>query len=291
MRKQFGRHGGAQRGWPRFAVGMVLAGCASVAAAQESTSTPAATQPAVDAVALRETLRLTSSRRDPRTGEDRQTQLISETTASVGLLGNLSLTLDIPVVLADRRRTPSGLRDTDSGVADFSVYAKWRIYQLDSSPVNTLRLSLVGGLELPTGDGRFSSDSVDPLFGIVLTSVQERWGFNAALRTKINTSGGGSDAILPGDSPADAFRHDSSVLYRLDPAAFSAATEGATYAMLELNGLYEANGDYELRIAPGILYEGRSMALELSVILPAYQHISHRAPTNWGLAVGFRLLF
>ena len=263
----------------------------SIASAQEATSTPSTTQPAMGHFAFRETLRYSQLGTDPVSGDTDQHMLVAQSTLQYGVTGSLSLSLDIPAILADIRRTSSGSTDTDSGFADITLTAKYRIWKNDSSPLNTTRLSVIGGLELPTGDGAYSSDSVDPIAGLVLMSIIDRWGFSQAIRYKFNTSGSGHGTKLAGDGPADALRHDTALLYRLDPAVYSAQTKAAVYAMLECNGLYETNGDYELTLAPGILYEATTFAVEFSVIVPAYERVTNRAALSWGVALGVRFLF
>lgn len=269
----------------------LVSAVAIAARGQEATLTPSTTQPAAGHFAFRETVRYTRQGTDPVNGDRHGDMLISQTVLQYGVLGNLSVTLDVPTVLLESRTARDGRRDTDSGVADISLYAKWRVWQLDSSALNTTRLSLLGGAELPSGDANYSSKSVDPFAGVVLMTIQDRWGFTQALRYKFNTAGEGRGTRLAGDTAADALRHDTAVLYRVDPARYAATTEAASYVMLELNGLYETSGDYELHISPGFLYEARTFAAEVSVLLPAYENVRQRAATSVGIAVGVRFLF
>jgi len=275
----------------RTAVAAALLGIPHLALAQEATSTPSPTQPAAGHFAARQTMRYLHMGTDPASEERDGHMLISETRLTYGVLGNLALTLDVPVVTFDQRTLPGGERDTDSGLADLSIGFKHRIWQLDSGPLDTQRISLLGAVELPTGTGPYTTDSVDPSFGAVYMGIFDRFGITQALRYKFNTAGEGRPTRLSGDSFSDALRHDTAALYRLSPAQYSATTEAATYVMLELNGLYEINGDYELLWAPGFLYEATTFAVEVSLILPVYEAASHRAPTEFGIALGLRLLF
>jgi hypothetical protein len=78
-----------------------------------------------------------------------------------------------------------------SGLGDVALYAKWRFHRWDDVGVAT-NLSLLGGLELPSGedDARDSgavlpaelqpgSASWDPFLGFALTHEPGRWRFNA----------------------------------------------------------------------------------------------------------------
>ena len=55
--------------------------------------------------------------------------------------------------------------------------------------------------------------------------------------------------------------------------------------------MYETNGDHEILLAPGVMYEARSFAVELSVQLPALQEIDHRPKTDFTVTLGLRMLF
>jgi hypothetical protein len=88
----------------------------------------------------------------------------------------------------------------------------------------------------------------------------------------------------------DALFYNASYLFRLLPGQYGAHTKDATYFILEANGIYETNGDNEILLAPGIMYETRDMAFEFSVQLPAYQEIENRPKTNLTLTAGIRFL-
>ena len=58
-----------------------------------------------------------------------------------------------------------------------------------------------------------------------------------------------------------------------------------------MNGAYETNGDNEVLISPGILYEAVSWAFEASVQLPLARDLDHRPETDFSVLFGVRLLF
>jgi hypothetical protein len=271
------------------AITLALLGPAFSASAQEPLFTDAATQPSAGAVAFRQQLRYERKGTDPHTGERDGTDIIAWNSLSVGLTGTLSLNIESPIYLASIRTTTSGRTDTDSGFADLPVSLKYRFYNNDLSPIDTIRASLIAGVEVPSGDNRFSSETFDPFVGGVAMAIFGRWGFNQGLSYKFNTSGTGTH--IAGDGAADALRFDSAVLYRIDPVAYTADTTAATYLTLELNGLYEMNGQSELRLSPGILYEARSYALELGVQIPVQSSVENRAKTNLAVVIGWRILF
>ncbi len=57
----------------------------------------------------------------------------------------------------------------DSGVADLTFLAKYRFWQDDRRPGETLRWAALGGLNIRSGDSDFTSDSYDPIIGTVFT--------------------------------------------------------------------------------------------------------------------------
>ena len=78
---------------------------------------------------------------------------------------------------------------------------------------------------------------------------------------------------------------------RIDEPNVADTSEGAWYALVEMNGTYETDGDNEILIAPGIMFEGGRFGLEFGVQLPAWQRIEHRPKTDFNFTVGLRLLF
>jgi hypothetical protein len=257
--------------------------------AQEATNTPAATQPSVGKWYLREKVQVVGLGKDPETGDRGARKVISTTTLTRGLTRNLSASVELPVTHSTEKKA-DGASERGLGLNDPSVSLKWRPYQRDLSPVDSVRLALYGGLELPAGSGGFGSNSVDPFAGAVLTAILGRHGFNQSISYKLNT-GGRSAGSRPGDGPGDALRYDTAYLYRVFPAVYSAETTAATYLTLEMNGQYETNGDNEILLGPGILYEARTYALEASAGFPVVRDVQDRAKTDLAVTLGFRLLF
>ncbi len=278
---------GRRRAAAAAAAAVIAAGTAATSApAQEATNTPAATQPAAGHVAVRQKLQFLD--RDPVAGDSSNPDgWIATTSVAVGLRRDLSLTLDVPVEYAVPR---GGGPDGDLGVGDPALTLKYRPVQIDLNPLDSIRLAVFGGVEIPSMDAGFSSESWDPFLGVVFTTIRGRHGFNQSLSWTFNTSHE-RRSNRAGDGPEDAFRHDTSYLYRLSPESYGPETEAATYLTLELNGLHERNGDSEVLLGPGILYEARRFALEATVGFPVVQDVDHRAATDLRLSLGFRLLF
>lgn len=266
---------------------------APAAPAQEALNMDSATQPSPGVIYLYERARYTRYGRSPHDNNtdhnDRTTQLRLETSIIAGLTRDLALLATIPVEKRTEH-TISGDSDSDFGLADPEILFKYRIYKSDSGTLDTLRVALLAGAEIPSGDGNFTSGSVDPIVGIAATTIRGRHGLNAAARFKFNT-GGDDEHNLGGDGPHDALWYNASYLYRLAPGAWTATSSAALYAVLELNGLYETNGDNEILLSPGLLYEARTWAGEIGARIPIIEDVNDRPEMDWGMTVGVRFLF
>lgn len=264
----------------------VLAGlvwaCAG-ASAQEANLSEAATQPAKGRITWREQIRYTRYELPDRDID----QFVLNTRLTLGLSGRLSAVLDVPLVSRDDRL--DGSFDAE-GLGDITLGVKYRFWQDDRGAIETRRLAVIGGVRVPTGDTGLSSGGVDPYLGLVFTKVQGRHGLNASARYQFSTDGR-SSPVMPGMGDADLITLETSYLFRLSPASYSADTVGSLYLAAESFIDYETNGDLEWRLAPGLLWEARRWAAEFSVILPVARSIDDRAKTDWGLAAGIRVLF
>ncbi|MEM9373126.1 MAG: transporter [Planctomycetota bacterium] len=253
------------------------------ASAQEAPLSEAATQPAKGRVTWREQLRFTRMELDDR-GID---QFVLNTRLTLGLSGRLSAVLDVPLI--DRQDGPDGAFD-EHGVGDISIGLRYRFWQHDDGAIDTRRIAVFGRLRAPTGEGGLSSGGFDPSVGLVFTQVRGRHGINASASYQLSTDGR-STPILPGFGASDLLAFEASYLYRLSPASYTSETVGSLYLTAESFVDYETNGDTEWTLAPGLLWESRRWAAELSVLLPAATSIDDRAETDWGLVAGVRVLF
>lgn len=282
--------------------------CRAPAHAQESFFTDAATLPAPGRWVVREMIVYRGVGRDDSGLGRRGYAVFSHTTLQYGLAPELSLTLDVPVSYRDYRLSPrpdappdhhhagllplqttSAVRITDVAVDDFSLMAKYRFLRHDTGPLDTLRVALIAGVELPTGTAE-SSDSVDLIVGVASTLIRDRHGLNLAATYKWAT-GGTAYPLLAGEGRADSARFGGSYLYRLTPAQFSTEARAGLYAVVESINVYETSGDFEALLAPGLMYEAPGFAIELSVGFPVYQRLSRRPRTDFTVGVGVRLIW
>ncbi len=278
----------------RTMIGTGLGGMlAMLASGQEATNTPAATQPGVGAWTVNQKLRIERLDDDPTSMRREANVMTWETSVTYGVTGNFSLRADVPVrfeTVQHHAGSASEQSDHDSGFADPTFLARLRVWKSDRGPIDTTRVMVFGGVQAPLGSDQFSSDSVDPIFGAVMTTISGRHGVSVSAQYLL-TTGSVSEPLMFGDQLADALRADAAYLYRIEPAAWEADTPGAWYAQLELNGRYETNADWEMFVSPGILYEGRRWAAEASVSIPLARDLDHRPETALAVTLGFRLLF
>ena len=262
------------------------------AAAQEPPNAISATSPSPGHFIFKEQVRYTSFRLDEgrfdRRREIDDVQL--KTTLSFGLTPDWSLSLTAPVIFREERYDFGDRGGRDAGVADLQLLAKWRFWKDDSTALNTKRLALVTGLEMRTGDNPFTGDSYDPILGLAYTQISGRHGLNAAALWTFNT-GGVADAVMPGMSTADLLTADLAYSYRLWPLEYAADTPGALYAIAELNGLYETNGDAQLFASPALMWEATHWVFSLSVQLPVWQDLTNRPETDYVIAAEVRFSF
>ena len=201
-----------------------------------------------------------------------------------GLKSNLALFLKVPYVNRqvdrfDRRLGRS--EDAHDGVGDITVMAKYRFYQKDAGPQETVRVAVLGGLNVRSGDSDFSSDSYDPIVGAVFSWRKQRSKWNADLIYRFNTG--------RGDRRHDMLRYDLTYSRRVYPAEYS---EGHTYdidAVAEINGRYVTDGTHEVFLSPGMVWTWERVSFELSVQIPALQDLSGgAAETDYRIVTGLR---
>ncbi|MCA9292132.1 MAG: hypothetical protein KDA25_13450 [Phycisphaerales bacterium] len=261
---------------------------ATSALGQEATNTPAATQPAAGSLYLRQKARYIRLGDDPSPERGDRDVYESITSLTYGLRRDVSLSLEVPLEysVAD---TASGT-ERDFGVNDIALTIKYRPLQIDLNPLDSVRFAVFGGVEVPSGDRGFSSESVDVFAGGIFMAILGRHGITQSVSYSFN-QGAEDYRSRAGDGPDDALRYDTAYLYRLAPEAYGAETGAATYLTLELNGLYELNGDHEILLGGGVLYEARSFALEAAVGLPIHQDVDERAERDLIVTLGVRILF
>lgn len=261
------------------------------ATAQQSTDMPAAVQPGWEVFVVRQETQYMRMD-DPRPGGFGSIDMTEfETTFAYGIGRTSAVMVHVPLMYWDLENSAPEPDAQGFGVDDITVMYQTRFYQEDVGPIETRRAVLLTGLEVPSYDEGFSSDSFDPMLGVAYTRIDGRHGWNASALWKFNTSANDDFAIEFGDSAADALKLDGSYLYRLAPETYTAETTGSHYFQAQMLGRYETNGDWQIMFAPGWMYEGRQWAFEATVHLPVLQELDHRAELEFGVNFGVRYLF
>lgn len=199
-----------------------------------------------------------------------------------GLKEDLALFLTVPYQnrQVDRFDREFGrIEDAHDGIGDLTLLAKYRFWQDDRRPGETLRWAALGGLNIRSGDSEFSSDSYDPILGTVFTWQRDRGWFNADLLYQFNTGGS--------EFSRDSIRYDLAYSHRLIPAVFEPGNAWQLAAVAELNGNYVVDGSHELFLSPGLQFITHRWIFETSVQLPVIQDFAG-PETDYRFVVGFR---
>lgn len=274
---------------PALAATLACLWAAGAAMAQSPVIGEAAMQPSKGTWLLHEMFQYERYRADRELGTGEIEKATALTQLSYGVTSQLSLRLDAPIEYRRAEGLDGAGDDDDFGLGDSQILAKYRVWQHDQGAVDTERLALIGGLEIPGTDSGFSNDSstdsVNPIIGAVFSTVHGRHGFNADALWEFSTNDG------PSTESADTLRADASYLFRIAPEEYSMETKGAWYGVLELNAWYETNGDSELYVSPGVMYEARRFTLDAAVMIPAWQDLDHRPEMDFKVMFGIRIPF
>jgi hypothetical protein len=255
--------------------------------AQSPINAPGEMQPSTETGIFHEMFMYAETGSDPFRNETGAQEYIALTQIAYGIRYDLSVQLDIPLGVRETNYIGGG-SDTDFGLGDSELLFKYRLWKDDPSPTETLRLGILAGLQMP-GTMRVmemdnSADAWDPVFGAVYSAVLGRHGFNVSALYEFYTGGRGPEV-------SDSFKYDASYLYRLAPDQYTMETKGAWYGLVELNANYDLNGDHEIFISPGIMYESRTYTLDATVMIPAYQDVNWRGEMEFMVGIGARLSF
>lgn len=270
------------------AAGVMVCVCVESGLAQQAIFTPAPTMPSAGRMTTRTLFSFEKFGSDPTEARRDGHELRFDHEFVLGLTGDISIGLNVPV--RSRTLRASDGDDRSFGLGDAELTLKYRVWQDDFGPVDTARLSLFGGTSLPTGNGGFGKDTLDPLIGATFMLIHGRHGFNQSVSWTF-TTGKADERLFAGDGLSDVLRLDSAYLYRLSPEEYTAETTASTYAVVELNTVYETDGETQMFISPGILYEARRFALEAGVQIPVWQDLDRRPESRYGVTFGMRFLF
>ncbi len=171
----------------------------------------------------------------------------------------------------------------DVGVADITLLGKYRFFQKDRPGVTT-RVAVLGGLELPTYDDPFSSESFDPIVGAVFTHQRLNGWVDWDVLYKANT-GGGLDK-------SDAVRADIAYSQRLFSGEGERLGPWGLYGVAEMNGSYLTDGSTFLFASPGLQLITPRWIVEAGVQAPVHRDASSpRLEPDFTTVLSFRFQF
>lgn len=224
---------------------------------------------------LRTQIRYSSALNDP-TGAGRRLYLIwSPITLVYGLTTKAALFGTFPVAYRDLNvATPS----RTAGIGDMTLLGRYEVYKKDWF-LRTFRAAIFGGLEIPSGDSPFSSDSLDIPLGIVASMQSHRQEIDLDLRYKVNTEGNG---VAHGDDFIYNLAYQLRILpWRLPetgiPKQFNLVIEanGQWTQSDVASGTTVANtGGHTLFLSPGLQLAMKRIILEASVQIPVIQDLN-----------------
>ena len=199
-------------------------------------------------------------------------------------------------VAFDRRMKMMGATRETTGLGDFTLITKWRALRVNR-PDYIIGVAPTLGVEFPTGDDDFGSDTWDALTGVYLTARRGAWGADLNLEYALN---GIDERGSNGNRPGDEGTANLGLTYQFtldDHATMS------LWPVLELtymgaqrdrqDGAESPNsGGDVLSVSPGVRFARQSFMLEALVKIPVMQDL-HGAQLEQkiGALVGLRYMF
>jgi len=230
-------------------------------------------------------LRFLQAHSNPGTSNVDLNLLVVPNIVAYGARENLALFAVVPAVIREgivRPATPAGgfAKLDDQGIADISFFGKYRFWKKDL-PGETYRWSTLAGIEVPSYDEPFSSDSWNPFVGTVWTYLSQEWGLDLDWVWKFNTGKG-------------FFRHDEMVY---DAAYTYVLLTGQTLdekfwqvnSVFEFNGSYLTDGSHLVFASPGIQLALERMIVEASFQIPVIRDLKNVVEPDSIFVVGTRI--
>ena len=248
-------------------------------------NTNTAIAPGEGQTVYRTQLRFLESHSTPGPADRDINVLVNPQVFAYGYRENLTLFAVVPLVKRDgivRPPAPAGAFTEldDFGVADMRFFAKYRLWEADE-PGETTRFSVFAGLEVPSFDKRFSSDSWDPFLGAVWTYQSLEWGLDLDWFWNFNTG--------EGVFRYDEMRYDAAYTYVLATGQTLDDKVWQLNSVLELNGSYFTDGGNLVYVAPGFQLALERMIVEGSLQLPVIRDLKNGIEPDYVFVIGTRI--
>lgn len=185
------------------------------------------------------------------------------------------LTLLVRQSLRHTNMSMAGNISRDSGLDDLFVLGKYRLYRRNTREY-TFGIAPTLGLELPTGNDNFTSDTWDLQPGLFTSWRSGPWASDLNISYKWN---GFADEDDAGTNPGDELSVDLALAHQfsIDGRADTSITPVLEFSYKHLsadrrNGRDLANtGESLFFVSPGVKYTKSSLILEALVQIPTWQ--------------------
>ncbi len=257
-------------------------------------SVDAGLTPPEDRWILRTQMRYMRGKNDPTSMNRRMEMYVFPTVLAYGVRPDLTFMLKQAV--HHREMSMAGSDSSDTGLGDFFMLGKYKIYR-QNTPKYTLGLASTLGLELPTGNDDFTSETWDVEPGIFASWRAGPWASDASMSYKWNGfADRGRGGVNPGDefSANLALAHQFSIGEKADKAIAPVLEFSYKHILSDrLNGRDVSHtGESLLFISPGIKFTKSSLILEALIQIPVWQdQEGSQLEQGTRLIVGVRYMF
>ncbi|MHC4541099.1 MAG: transporter [Planctomycetota bacterium] len=254
-------------------MGAIVSAFASQSAIAAGISVDAGLTPAEDRWIFRTQFRYMSRESDP-TGMDREMEMYAvPIVLAYGYRPDL--TLMVRQRLQHRNMSMAGNISRDSGLDDLFILGKYRLYRRNTREY-TFGIAPTIGLELPTGDDDFTSDTWDVQPGLFTSWRRGPWASDFNISYKWN---GFSDDDDAGIDPGDELSIDLAVARQFSIAG---RADTSVTPVLELSYKHLSSdrrsgddlantGESLFFLSPGVKYTKSSLILEALLQVPTWQ--------------------
>jgi len=244
---------------------------------------------------------------DP-SGQNREVEVYSVPVVMVyGFTSKASMLVKIPFLVKEMKTGTGSIRG-DEGLGDITVLGKYRVHTRNFKG-GTSRLSLIAGLELPTGEDnerdslgllppglQLGSGSVDIIVGAAHTIQTLDYEVDTDLRYIINNEANGFEF-------GNVFQYNLSLQKRIFPFTLPDGMYDQFNVLVEFNGIYQgknevlgidqsSSGGHTLFISPGLQYVTQRIIYEASFQYPIVQNLNGaQLETDYRLALSLRVQF
>ncbi len=234
-------------------------------------------------------------KRDNHPAEPRQEMraLMFPVVVAYGLRSDLMIM--IRQTIRETRMQMAGQSTSNTGLTDLFVLGKYRLYRVNT-PGYTLGVAPTVGIEIPSGQEGFSSDTWDLRLGCFVSGRVGTWGLDVNGAWLWNgMAGSGSSDIDPGDELTLEIALANQISLASDASVTLGPVIESSYLRVSSDSrdgrTVDNTGESVLLLSPGLKLTWSSLIVEGLVLLPVWQDQeglqTERKP---GFLIGFRLM-